>query len=452
MEKEKYHFIAIGGIGMSGLAKYLLQEGYEVSGSDINDSKYIDEIRNLGAKVYIGHDESNVPENCIVVASSAIKDSNPEIQKAKKLGLPILHRSDILKTLSERSKCFIGYAGTHGKTTTSGLSAYVMEKANLEPSYVIGGIIPEIHTNANYKSDKYFIAELDESDGTVVKYNPKILVINNLEADHLDYYKNGLDSLVETFEQLLAKLNDNQKVLINNDSEGNLKLKGHNFITFGLNEADYLAKNIELTPTGSSFDIYYKGEFLTSLKIKLLGKHNVSNALGVFASLHQAGIDIEKVVKHFATFTGMGRRFQLIGEVNDAVIYDDYAHHPTEIKATLSALTEFPDKNVIAVFQPHRYTRLKSLWNDFINAFENVPRVIVTDIYSASEDPLEGISSENFIKDLKKHCQNSEYISGSMQEIAEKIYPQLKKNDILVGLGAGTITELGKEILKLAGK
>lgn len=452
MEKEKYHFIAIGGIGMSGLAKYLLQEGYEVSGSDINDSKYIDEIRNLGAKVYIGHDESNVPENCIVVASSAIKDSNPEIQKAKRLGLPILHRSDILKTLSERSKCFIGYAGTHGKTTTSGLSAYVMEKANLEPSYVVGGIIPEIHTNANYKSDKYFIAELDESDGTVVKYNPKILVINNLEADHLDYYKNGLDSLVETFEQLLAKLNGNQKVLINNDSEGNLKLKGHNFITFGLNEADYLAKNIELTPTGSSFDIYYKGEFLTSLKIKLLGKHNVSNALGVFASLHQAGIDIEKVVKHFATFTGMGRRFQLIGEVNDAVIYDDYAHHPTEIKATLSALTEFPDKNVIAVFQPHRYTRLKSLWNDFINAFENVPRVIVTDIYSASEDPLEGISSENFIKDLKKHCQNSEYISGSMQEIAEKIYPQLKKNDILVGLGAGTITELGKELLKLAGK
>ena len=250
----------------------------------------------------------------------------------------------------------------------------------------------------------------------------------------------------------MAKLNDNQKVLINNDSEGNLKLKGHNFITFGLNEADYLAKNIELTPTGSSFDIYYKGEFLTSLKIKLLGKHNVSNALGVFARVHQDGIDIEKVVKHFATFTGMGRRFQLIGEVNDAVIYDDYAHHPTEIKATLSALTEFPDKNVIAVFQPHRYTRLKSLWNDFINAFENVPRVIVTDIYSASEDPLEGISSENFIKDLKKHCQNSEYISGSMQEIAEKIYPQLKKNDILVGLGAGTITELGKELLKLAGK
>lgn len=434
---------------MSGLAKYLLQEGFEVSGSDINDSKYIDEIRNLGAKVYIGHDKKNVPEKCIVVASSAIRESNPEIQKAKELGLPILHRSDVLKTLSERSKCFIGYAGTHGKTTTSGLSSYVMEKAGLEPSYVVGGIIPELHTNANYKTDKYFIAELDESDGTIVKYNPQILVINNLEADHLDFYKNGLDSLVETFEQLLSKFDGSQKVLINNDSAGNLKLKGYNFITYGLNDADYVAKNIDLTPTGSTFDVYNKGEKLTSMRIKLLGKHNVSNALGVLASLHQAGVDLEKVVEHFATFTGMGRRFQHVGDVNGAVIYDDYAHHPTEIKATLSALTEFPDKHVIAVFQPHRYTRLKSLWNDFVDAFENVPHVVVTDIYAASEDPIEGITSENFIKDLKKHCQNSEYISGSMKEVAEKIYPQLKKDDILVGLGAGTITELGKELLKL---
>lgn len=434
---------------MSGLAKYLLQEGFEVSGSDINDSKYIDEIRNLGAKVYIGHDKKNVPEKCIVVASSAIRESNPEIQKAKELGLPILHRSDVLKTLSERSKCFIGYAGTHGKTTTSGLSSYVMEKAGLEPSYVVGGIIPELHTNANYKTDKYFIAELDESDGTIVKYNPQILVINNLEADHLDFYKKGLDSLVETFEQLLSKFDGSQKVLINNDSAGNLKLKGYNFITYGLNDADYVAKNIDLTPTGSTFDVYNKGEKLTSMHIKLLGKHNVSNALGVLASLHQAGVDLEKVVEHFATFTGMGRRFQHVGDVNGAVIYDDYAHHPTEIKATLSALTEFPDKHVIAVFQPHRYTRLKSLWNDFVDAFENVPHVVVTDIYAASEDPIEGITSENFIKDLKKHCQNSEYISGSMKEVAEKIYPQLKKDDILVGLGAGTITELGKELLKL---
>ncbi|MBR1681213.1 UDP-N-acetylmuramate--L-alanine ligase [bacterium] len=445
MEKEKYHFIAIGGIGMSGLAKYLLQEGYEVSGSDINDSKYINELKQLGAKVFIGHNEANVPEKCTVVASSAIKEDNPEIKKAKELGLSILHRSDVLKELSERSKCFIGYAGTHGKTTTSGLAAYVTDKAKLEPSYVVGGIIPDIHTNANYKSDKYFIAELDESDGTVVKYNPDILVINNLEADHLDFYKNGLDSLVETFEKLLSKMTDNQKVLINNDCIGNLKLKCHKFITYGLNNADYVAKNITLTPTGSSFDVYYKENLIDNFKIKLLGKHNVVNTLAVIASLNEAGIKLSALKEHFSTFTGMGRRFQLIGEAKGAVIYDDYAHHPTEIRATVSALTEFKDKNVIAVFQPHRYTRLQSLWNDFKNAFEGVSKVIVTDVFAASEDAIEGISGENFAKELK----NAEYISGSIKDVAEKIYPTLKNGDIIVGLGAGTITELGKNILNL---
>ena len=445
MEKEKFHFIAIGGVGMSGLAKYLLQEGFEVSGSDINDSKYITELKDLGAKVYIGHDEKNVPEKCTVVASSAIREDNPEIQKAKRLGLEILHRSDVLKILSERSKCFIGYAGTHGKTTTSGLSAYVTDKAGLEPSYVVGGIIPDIHTNANYKSDNYFIAELDESDGTVVKYNPDILVINNLEADHLDFYKNGLDSLVETFNSLLSKMTDKQKVLINNDCDGNLKLKGHNFITYGLKEADYVAKNINLTPLGSNFDVYYKDELLTNIQIKLLGIHNVVNSLAVFASLNEAGINFEKIKEHFLTFTGMGRRFQLVGKANGALIYDDYAHHPTEIKATLSALTEFPDRNVIAVFQPHRYTRLQSLWNDFKDAFNNVSKVIVTDVFAASEDKIDGISGENFAKELNNAC----HISGSMEDVAKYIYPTLKEGDILVGLGAGTITELGKYLLKL---
>lgn len=449
MEKDKYHFIAIGGIGMSGLAKYLLQEGFEVSGSDISDSKYIDEIRALGAQVFIGHDKNNVPEKCVVVASTVIRESNPEIQKAKELGLPILHRSDVLKILSERSKCFIGYAGTHGKTTSSGLASYVTDMAGLNPSYVVGGIIPEIHTNSNYKSDEYFIAELDESDGTVVKYNPHILVINNLDADHLDFYKNGLSSLVETFEGLLAKFKNGQKVLINNDDNGNKLLKGYDFITFGLKDADYLAKNVCLTPTGSEFDILHKGKFLAHLKIKLLGKHNVLNSLGVFASLNEAGIDIDKVIEHFATFTGMGRRFQHVCDLNGAIIYDDYAHHPTEIKATLSALSEFKDKNVIAVFQPHRYSRLKKLWNNFEEAFKDTDNVIVTDVYAASEDAIEGVTAEKFAEDLRKICKNCKYVSGSIRNVAENLYPQLKENDIVVGLGAGSITSLGKELMNI---
>ena len=448
--KEKYHFIAIGGVGMSGLAKYLLQEGFEVTGSDICESKYTQEVKELGAKVYIGHNADNVPENSIVVASSAIKDDNPEIIRAKELNLPILHRSDILKQISERSKCFIGFAGTHGKTTTSGLASYVMSKADLKPSYVVGGIIPELNTNANYNSDNYFIAELDESDGTVVKYRPNILVINNLDADHTDFYKNGLSSLVETFNGMLDKYSDKQKVLICTESDGNKMLKNKTFITYGFDKsADYRADNIEHSENGSAFDIIKNGEFITNLTIKLLGKHNVLNALAVFASLIEAGIDFNKVKSYFADFKGMGRRFQYKGEINGCSIFDDYAHHPTEIKATLNALSEIKNKEYIAVFQPHRYSRLQSLWNDFISELSAVKQVIITDVYAASEKEIDGINSENFVKDLSKKT-NCVYAKGSMEDVAKTVYPYLTENKIIVGLGAGTITNLYKELVKLS--
>ena len=200
----RYHFIAIGGIGMSGLAKYLLEEGHTVSGSDIAESKYIDKLKSRGAKVYIGHNAENVPKDSIVVVSTAIRENNPELVRAKELGLKIYHRSDLLKeiaqTAQDEGKIFIGFSGTHGKTTTSGLASYVLEKAGLNPSFVDGGILPDIHTNAQHKNGGYFVAELDESDGTIIKYAPDILVINNLEEDHIDYYKNGLSDLVKTFE------------------------------------------------------------------------------------------------------------------------------------------------------------------------------------------------------------------------------------------------------------
>ena len=264
--KKKYHFIAIGGVGMSGLAKYLLQKGFEVSGSDINDSKYVQNVKKLGAKVFIGHDENNVPEDCIVVASTAIRDNNPEIQKAKRLGLPIWHRSDLLAEISQHEEYFMGFSGTHGKTTTSGLCSYVLEKANLKPSYVVGGMIPELDTNANATNDKFFIAELDESDGTIVKYSPNLVVVNNLEPDHLDFYKNGLESILETFETFLSNMRENGIVMANTDNEGVKRLVkhftqhelGHNahFITYSIGgNTDYCAKNINYTEDFTTFDI-----------------------------------------------------------------------------------------------------------------------------------------------------------------------------------------------------
>lgn len=442
----KYHFIAIGGIGMSGLAKYLLEDGHTVSGSDIADSKYIDKLRDLGAKVNIGHKAENVPEGAIVIKSTAIRDNNPEVLRAKELGLPIYHRSDLLKEIAERAqmggkcggKCFIGFSGTHGKTTTSGLASYVLDKAGLEPSFVDGGIIPELNTNAQHRGGKYFIAELDESDGTIVKYSPDILVINNLEEDHIDFYKNGMPDLVKTFNKAISQ---SKKVIVNNDNEG-IKLLQGDFITFGLNKADYVAKSID----NKTLEIYYHDKLLVTLKIQLAGVHNVYNTLAVVAALNEAGVGVNDIAQYFYLFTGMGRRFQKVAEFNGIKVYDDYAHHPTEIKAALQAASsKFGKENVVAVFQPHRYTRLQSLWNDFKTAFENAGRVIVTDVYAASEDPIEGVNAEKFALELK----NSEYISGSMHEIAQKLRPTLKSGDVVVGLGAGTITNLGKELIHI---
>lgn len=459
--KKKYHFIAIGGVGMSGLAKYLLQNDFEVSGSDIKDSKYVQGVRKLGAKVHIGHDENNVPDDCIVVASTAIRENNPEIQKAKRLGLPIWHRSDLLAEIAQHEPYFIGFSGTHGKTTTSGLCSYVLEKANLKPSYIVGGIIPEINTNANAAHDKFFIAELDESDGTIVKYSPNLVVVNNLEPDHLDFYKNGLESILETFEKFLSNLRENAIIMANTDNEGVKRLVkyftehklAHNakFVTYSIGgNTDYCAKNINYGEDFTTFDIYYKGELQTTLKICLKGVHNVYNSLAVWGSLHQAGVQMDLVNPHFATFTGMGRRFQKVGEFDGISIYDDYAHHPTEIKATLSSSKSFKNRNVIAVFQPHRYTRLQNLWNEFMGAFSDVDRVVVTDVYAASEDPIEGVNSEAFTNELKEKidipCEN---LKGDMKTVAKQLFPTLKSGDVVIGLGAGTITALGKELLAL---
>ena len=438
----RYHFIAIGGIGMSGLAKYLLEDGHTVSGSDIVDSKYVDKLRELGAEIFIGQKAENVPNDAIIIKSTAIRDNNPEVVRAKELGLPIYHRSDLLaeiaKTAQENGKCFIGFSGTHGKTTTSGLASFVLDKGNLNPSFVDGGIIPELNTNAQHKNGKEFVAELDESDGTIVKYHPDILVINNLEEDHLDFYKNGMSDLVKTCTQAISQA---KKVVVNKDNAGIQGLSG-NFITFGLDDADYVAKNIEFSKAGTTFEIYHNGKLLTDIKIQLAGIHNVYNTLAVVSALNEAGVDVSAIKGYFFEFTGMGRRFQKVCEIDGIEVYDDYAHHPTEIKATLdAAASKFGKENIVAVFQPHRFTRLQSLWNEFKNAFSEAGRVVVTDVYAASEDTIEGVSGEAFAKDL-----GAEYIGGNMQVVAEKLLPTLENGNIVIGLGAGTITALGKEL------
>ena len=426
---------------MSGLAKYLLEEGHSVTGSDIEDSKYIKALRDLGAVVNIGHHSENLPDDTdAVIVSTAIRENNPELIKAKELGIKIYHRSDLLEEIAhsaqENDKCFIGFSGTHGKTTTSGFASFVLDKAGLEPAFVVGGIVPEINTNAQHKNGKYFVAELNESDGTLVKYYPDILVINNLEEDHLDFYKNGMEDLVKTFNQAISQA---KKIIVNADDKGIKNLSG-DFITFGLNNADYVAKNIQTSKNGTIFEIFYKNEYLTTIFIQLTGLHNIYNALAVASAMNEAGLTVDCKKHFFAEFTGMGRRFQKICDLDNIQVFDDYAHHPTEINAVLdSASTKFGKENIVAVFQPHRYTRLKGLWDEFKGAFSNANRIIVTDIYEASEDPIEGITGENFAKEA-----GFEHLSGSIKDVAEKLLPTLKENNVVIGLGAGTITNLGK--------
>ena len=443
-----FHFIAMGGVGQSALAKILLRLGYSVSGSDIENSKYLKLTEELGAKTYVGHCENNIQGTPKVVVSSAIKEDNPELKKAKTMGLEIMHRSDCLKFISEQFPCFIGLAGTHGKTTTSGLLSFILEHLNANPSYAIGGIIPKLDINAQaHKNSKYFIAELDESDGTIQKYNPNIFVINNLEADHLDYYKNGLDDIIPVFEKVAKNMDKNSKIFLNTDDFGCLEFQKQsifkNFTTYAINsKADYQAKNITFGDLKSSFDIYKKENYLGKIELIIPGIHNVYNALAIVAILDDLGFKFSEYSKYFSEFSGMGRRFQVIADKENYKIIDDYAHHPNEIKPTLEAIKDIKRRK-IAIFQPHRYTRLKGLWEEFLNSFDDIDKLFIVDVFNAGDPYDEKYNSETFAKAIASKGLDAKYIKGNMQEAGETIAKEIQKNDLILSLGAGDITKIG---------
>lgn len=462
-EGDKFHFIAMGGVGQSALAKILVKLGYEVSGSDIKDSKYLTGLKEAGAAVYIGHKAENLPQSAYVILSSAIKENNPELICARKRNLPVLHRSDMLLGITRNFPLTIGFAGTHGKTTTSGLASYALVKAGESPAYAVGGIIPEINTNADAdKNSRIFVAELDESDGTIVKYAPEITVINNLEADHPDFYKNGLEDVLETFKTFVEGLSETSKILVNADDDGVKKLLDRinfkNIVKFSVKTglSDYVAQNVRFTDSGAAFDLMFCGKILGSIKTSLKGLHNVYNALAVAAALLEAGVPFEKFAKHFEGFSGMGRRFQTVYKTDDIEIIDDYAHHPSEIKATLKAAKAYKEKSekarTVAIFQPHRYTRFKGLWEEFKIAFDDADVLVVTDVYSAGDEFDEKFNSKNFVKELKLEITNHPrfdalkkvaYVGGKIEEVAQKLSGAFKSGDIILTLGAGDITKLG---------
>ena len=452
-KSKKIHFIAIGGIGVSAIAKCFLELGFKVSGSDIKENKNTALLKEMGAEIFIGHNAENIIGAELIIASSAIKIDNPEVIEAKKKNIPIYHRSHgleaILRGVGQQQKPIsVGFSGTHGKTTTTGMASLVFELSGKNPTSVIGGILPQFKTNAKVGDGGYVIAELDESDGTIVLYSPDITVVTNLEVDHLDHYTDGFSQLLNTFKTVAGNVPDTSKIVLNADDSGCMELyknidksKVILYSTKDAENVDFSAKNIALEGLSSAFDVYQKDKFLGRLEMSVPGEHNVSNALAVMISALECGISFEEVKKSIKQFGGTKRRFEFVGEYNGAKIYDDYAHHPTEIIATLNSAKQL-NKRIVAVFQPHRYSRFKGFWNEFKESFKDADVLVVTDVYSAGEDFLPDYNAEKFAQEI----ENANYLKGSIDNIKDTIGPLINPDDIVLTIGAGDITQLGYKL------
>ncbi|MDD2554015.1 MAG: UDP-N-acetylmuramate--L-alanine ligase, partial [Desulfotomaculaceae bacterium] len=443
-------FIGIGGSGMNGIAMILLGLGYLVSGSDLNPSAATARLAALGATCYTGHSRDNLGGAELVVASTAIPPDNVELVEANIRGLPVVHRSEMLAWLMSRQKG-IAVAGAHGKTTTSSMLALVLEKNGIQPTIVIGGEMTEIGGNAKLGRGEYIVAEADESDGSFLKLAPIIEVITNIEDDHLDYYKN-MDNIIAAFRKFLAKVPENGLAVVCLDDPGlRALLEDYHrpYITYALEqpEADYLLKNLRLDGAVSVGDVYYRGLYIGTIQLKVHGRHNLSNALAVVAVARYIGLDFAAISAALENFTGAGRRFQLTGEVNGVRVIDDYAHHPTEIKATLGAAVQLKTGRVAAVFQPHRYTRTAILGERFGEVFKDADIIIISDLYSAGEHPIEGVSAQTIISAIKKHDGREVIYLPTKTEIVDFLVRTVCPGDMVLTLGAGDIWNVGVELV-----
>ena len=394
---KNFHFIGLGGSGMSALAKILLELGKNVSGSDQSDSEILSQLSRLGAKTFIGHAAEHIDKNIdVIVVSSAIPDSNPEVVEAKNFGITQLHRSDINAMLLN-SKKGIAVAGSHGKTTTTAMIGVALDHANVSPTIIIGGESPDLGTNAKLGSSEFLVSEADESDGSFLKLQPYIAVVTNVEDDHLDHY-GSVENIKTAFKKFIES---SKRAVVCLDSK-NLRDVAADvktpLITYAIDHsADFRAVNVKPNGSGMKFEVEHDQKILGSVELKIPGVHNVLNALATVAVGTSIGVPFEKLADGLRKFHGAKRRFQTKGKINGVWIVDDYGHHPTEISSTLSAARQTEPKRLICVFQPHRYTRTKLLAKEFSTAFTAADLLILTDVYSAGEEPIEGISGKTIL-------------------------------------------------------
>lgn len=454
MYQKNYHihFVGIGGIGMSGIAELLLSLGYKVSGSDMKLSAITSRLESLGAVVFKGHSAGQIKGANVLVTSTAISDENPEVLAARQEQVPIIPRAEMLAELM-RIKYAIAIAGAHGKTSTTSMVAQILNEAEYDPTVVIGGLLKSLDTNALHGKGDFIVAEADESDGSFLKYSPSIAAVTNIDLEHLDYYS-GIEEIKDNFVTFINSVPfyglavlclDNEHI---QDILPRIKVR---YTTFGFSaQADLQAKDISFQGTRGCFKVVHGGTVLGDIRLNLSGRHNISNSLASIAVGLELNIPFETIKAALEKIDGVRRRLEIKGEKKGITVMDDYGHHPTEIRTTLEAVREsWPDKRLVVVFQPHRYTRTQGLFAEFTRSFYHTDVLIVLPIYAASEKPIDGVDARNLCLGIREHGHKDVSYASNANECLSMLSPVLKPGDLVLTLGAGDVYLVGEQLLEI---
>ncbi|MBI4390190.1 MAG: UDP-N-acetylmuramate--L-alanine ligase [Nitrospinae bacterium] len=447
---KRIHFIGIGGSGMSGIAEVLINQGYEVTGSDRSRTRATERLAKLGARIFYRHAAKNVENAQVVVVSSAIKTDNPEALAARERAIPVIPRAEMLAELM-RMKYGVAVAGTHGKTTTTSLIATVLAGGRLDPTVVIGGRLKSLGSNAKLGQSEFLVAEADESDGSFLKLSPTITVVTTLDEEHMDHYKT-LDNMKQSFLSFVNRIPFYGTAVLCLDDPNIQSLipkVEKRYLTYGLtSQADYTAKNIVVEGLKNRFSVHFQGRELGEIVSCVPGRHNVCNTLAAVAVGMELGLSFETVRDSLKDFTGVHRRFELLFHSGSLTVVDDYGHHPAEIQATLAAAKEvWPDRRLIVAFQPHRYSRTQALMEQFFTSFNNADHLIVNEIYAAGEDPVEGIDARRIAEGVKTFGHKHVEYMESKKEIVAHLLRIVRPGDVVMTLGAGDIWEASRDLI-----
>ena len=449
---KKIHFIGIGGIGMSGIAEVLCNLEFAVSGSDLKKSKNTDRLEKLGATIYEGHQAENVGDAQVVVYSSAVKEDNPEIQIAREKKIPVIPRAEMLAELMTLKPYSIGVSGSHGKTSTTSMVATVLGHAGVDPTTIVGGVVDTLGSNARLGTSDWFVIEADESDRSFLMLSPTVCIVTNIDREHMESYK-GMDDVIQCFTDFVNKIPFYGAAVLCLDDpnvQSIIPQIKRRRVTYGFTaQADVSAHNIVSNDSfGSTFEVWRGAEVLGEINLPVPGRHNVYNALAATTVALELDISFEKIAESFVKFKNADRRFQFKGEANGISVIDDYGHHPTEITATLAAAKDGSvGRRTVVVFQPHRYTRTNELMEDFARCFNNADVLYLLDIYAASEPPIENVTAEILAGKISEFGHKNVHYIGDIETAAEKVVGDLQSGDLVITLGAGSITGLSDEIL-----